>query len=136
MKTSADPWGYYTPEAIARHKQNYRRPGFLAFLLECEQVKVKHHNHRAHKLGLASTLTVEAWVETLKDFEGMCAYCLTARYSVIEHFTPLSAGGGTTAANCIPACQPCNIRKSQHIGLPPEAMQRVATYLRERGGEV
>lgn len=65
---------------------------------------------RARHAGAPATLTMREWLATVRHFDGLCAYCGEADYEVIEHATPLPRGG-TTAANCLPACTACNNRK-------------------------
>jgi 5-methylcytosine-specific restriction endonuclease McrA len=67
---------------------------------------------RARTVGQAATLTVEDWIETLEYFNGCCAFNPKHSYEVLEHFVPLSRGGGTTSFNCIPACAWCNAIKN------------------------
>jgi hypothetical protein len=64
----------------------------------------------AKRLGLEATLTIEQWDTTVEHFGNRCAYC-AGPWSVVEHATPTVHGGGTTVANCLPACQSCNILK-------------------------
>lgn len=53
------------------------------------------------------------WQCTTLFFENACAYCGDL-WDEVEHATPLCRGGGTTIANCLPACARCNGRKHQH----------------------
>ncbi|GLV61198.1 hypothetical protein KDH_80140 [Dictyobacter sp. S3.2.2.5] len=72
---------------------------------------VKSQCARAKDQGLPATLTVSQWCNTLKAFYGLCAYCRKKPGIVIEHYIPLTSGGGTTADNCVPSCFSCNSRK-------------------------
>ena len=85
---------------------------------------LNQHLKHAKELKLPATLTLEQWVDIVNTFDSKCAYCQKNPYGVVEHFVPLSFGGGTTAYNCIPACQSCNVLKS---GVHPS--QRVKKYL-------
>lgn len=100
---------------------------------ETQEEKVKTHLRRALKAGKPATLTVDEWIATLTDFRFKCAYCLQAEYEVLEHFRPVESAG-TTAENCIPACQSCNIRKRQDRanGIPAADLNRVRAYLVNR----
>lgn len=64
----------------------------------------------ARRRGLPSTLTLEEWMRTIEHFQDRCAYCVRD-WDVVEHVTPLDEHGGTTVANCVPACHSCNISK-------------------------
>jgi 5-methylcytosine-specific restriction endonuclease McrA len=79
-----------------------------------ESERVSYNNRRARKAGREATLTLSEWRKTLHDFNGKCAYCLTASYEVLDHFVPLIWEGGTTAENCIPCCSRCNSRKTTY----------------------
>ncbi len=57
-----------------------------------------------------STLTMEQWAAVVAFFGDGCAYC-GGPWFVVEHVTPTSRGGGTTVANCLPACVGCNSSK-------------------------
>lgn len=81
---------------------------------------VGNHNARARACQLPATLTLEEWSKTVLDFGGLCAYCESESAAVLEHFVPLSKGGGTTAGNCLPACASCDDRK--HSKHPSEAL--------------
>jgi 5-methylcytosine-specific restriction endonuclease McrA len=101
-----------------------------------ELTRVRGHLARARALGLPATLTLAQWLATIEHFEGRCAYCGASPYRDLDHFIPLSAGGGTTSANCVPACSACNSAKRGYhpdTGLwqaaPADSIARVAAYL-------
>lgn len=85
-----------------------------------------------------ATLTLTEWEQTVADFNGMCAYCLSRPYSVLEHFLPVSEYG-THVNNCLPACASCNKRKKHNVGedliriFGAETFERVKIYLISRG---
>lgn len=105
-----------------------------------ERDRLNRHLQRARAAGSPATLTLPEWLQTLKDFEGLCAYCRMRTFTQLEHFVPVSDGGGTTVDNCVPACQMCNYGKgienpSVQMGLPglvDERRERVKRYLAER----
>jgi 5-methylcytosine-specific restriction endonuclease McrA len=105
-----------------------------------EQDRVNHHLRRAEAHGVPATLTLLAWLQTLQDFNGLCAYCEEHPFTELEHFVPLKDGGGTTADNCVPACKVCNRGKGTENpgaqpglpGLEDERRQRVKEYLEGR----
>lgn len=91
---------------------------------------------RAMLKGNPATLTLDQWLATLKHFEWRCAYCPDGSYEALEHFVPVEYGGGTTAANCVPACKTCNSAKGvrlpneiQESSRSPTAIARVSQYL-------
>jgi hypothetical protein len=83
--------------------------------------------------GLQATLTFREWIETLDYFNWRCAYC-GHRFELLEHFIPLSLGGGTTRDNCVPGCYSCNTKKrSVHpFEAPIPNIHVVYSYLRSR----
>ncbi|SRR6266498_1553924 len=77
-----------------------------------EQSLVFIHRARVKKKGLPHDLTLAEWIQTLNDFKWMCAYCLTLPYQELDHFIPISLGGGSTASNCVPSCHNCHTYKT------------------------
>lgn len=117
------------PALFQRHKDNAQQH-------KREADRVHHHIHMSRKYGLSATLTLEEWLNTLKHFHWKCAYCQRAPYTVLEHFEPVIAGGGTNRYNCVPACDECNLSKydlhPDHIPAEyemDEGIARVRTYL-------
>ena len=89
---------------------------------------------RARRAGLPATLTESEWREAVEYFADRCGLC-GGPWSIVEHATSVSLGGGTTASNCYPACVPCNAAKRsteiEHIA--GENAQNVLRWLRSRG---
>lgn len=105
---------------ICRGPDIYEGSGFFTdthLCLRClkkEFARVKAHNERALKRNLPATLTLEEWVQILKEHDFLCAYCEKEQFQVLDHKTALSRKGdevGTTARNCVPACKGCNNKK-------------------------
>ena len=70
-----------------------------------------HVRYYAKKAG--TDLTEEQWGAIKKAYHFACAYCGAKGLRLsIEHVVPVSRGGKTTASNIVPACMPCNARKS------------------------
>jgi 5-methylcytosine-specific restriction endonuclease McrA len=129
-KAQREPVQQEAPEQPEPQPQRVRRS---------EAKAVKFHNKRAEIIALPATLTLEQWQQTLKDFNNQCAYCSDGDYEVLEHFIPLIFGGGTTAHNCVPACNSCNsIKSDQHPSMMPassvitEGLEHVKQYLETR----
>ena len=99
-----------------------------------EAARVRRSNQRTLGCNLPATLTLREWLGTLSYFGWSCAYCGGA-YKLLEHFIPVSLGGGTAKSNCVPACYSCNIiKKNEHpfySGLGN--VYRISTYLKGRG---
>ncbi len=89
---------------------------------------------RAKNAGVAYDLTVIQWKTAIKYFDGLCAYCREKPYEVLEHFLSIPLGG-TTADNCVPACQACNNKKNKHAPselltlFPCENIHRINEFL-------
>jgi 5-methylcytosine-specific restriction endonuclease McrA len=67
---------------------------------------------RARIRNLPATLTVQDWAAILEASGHACAYCGATNVPLHqEHKTPVARGGGYTADNIVPACQPCNQHK-------------------------
>jgi 5-methylcytosine-specific restriction endonuclease McrA len=99
-----------------------------------ELARVRQHLARAQSLNLPATLTLRQWLSAIAYFGGLCAYCQSRPYSDLDHVIPLAAGGGTTAANCVPACGRCNSAKGSNqlqVWAWPHgpALERLQTYL-------
>lgn len=107
------------------HEQYLWRPD------EC--VRVSKQLTRARKNGLADTLKVAEWIQTLIDFGRRCAYC-GGPYTLMDHYVPIRLGGGTTAQNCVPACVACNFSKErdQSTRVSPQKLEEVGVYLANR----
>ena len=78
---------------------------------------VKHRlstaRSRTHQRRLPATLNIAGWNYIVTFFDNRCAYCGDP-WEQIEHATAICRGGGTTLANCLPACERCNSMKHQH----------------------
>lgn len=99
---------------------------------------VREQRSRAARIGQAASLTFEEWIETVTHFQGHCAFSSDHPYEVLEHFIPVTYGGGTTIFNCIPACQRCNAIKADRLPADlretrlGEALPRIQEYLDQR----
>src|SRR3990172_2993104 len=75
---------------------------------------VNNHLSRARLVRQPATLTFQEYADALVYFKFRCAYCgakPTYHSLVLEHFISIDLCWGTTADNCIPACQSCNVSK-------------------------
>lgn len=105
-------------------------------LHKAERRIVDFNCSRARQVDLPATLTLVQWLSTLKHFSGLCAYCQRNKGTMLEHFVPITLGGGTTVSNCVPSCHTCNIRKkNKHPNearlIPQEDRDRVKQFLSE-----
>lgn len=92
------------------------------------------HRSRAKKLGLPCCLRLAEWIVNRKHFNDLCAYCQQSPYEVLDHFIPITLGGGTVANNVVPACNACNGRKlcthpDRITKIPRVDIERVREYL-------
>ena len=123
---SAPDHAFYCPECAAEQ-------------LKRERARLQNQLSRAENNHLPATLTLDEWLQTLADFNGLCAYCQERPFEHLEHFIPIDAGGGTTVDNCIPACGKCNWSKGADDPDRPQAelfvndpRERVRNYLAVR----
>ena len=104
-----------------------------------EIAHAKRQRRRARALGAEGAYTAAEWRELLERYEGRCAYCGTEAPLEADHRVPLARGGTNVIANILPACAPCNRRKSTLA--EPEFRARMAAGpaifgdLREDGSE-
>lgn len=119
--------------------QAFYCPDCAAEQVKRERARVQAQRIRAENKDLPATLTLEEWLQTLADFNGLCAYCQERPFEHLEHFIPIDAGGGTTIDNCIPACGKCNWSKgADDPDLPQmeffvnDPRERVRNYLAAR----
>lgn len=109
-------------QANAERERNNRR---LWQRQNYDKIRASKHRRRACKVNLPATFTAEHERIALDYFNGCCAVCerplrdLFATHTVaMDHWIPLSKGGGTTPDNMIPLCHGkggCNNRKgSKH----------------------
>ena len=99
---------------LAKTEENY-------LLIVRELERVESQCLRAHTLHAEATLTLVEWLETLNYFHWYCAYCQTRPCQVMSHYIG-QPEGGTTAANCVPACYRC--RRSR-----PKEDEHIRAYL-------
>jgi hypothetical protein len=99
-----------------------------------EYKRVLLHCDRASEAGVPATLTIKEWIKVLDRYKWKCAYC-GGSFEVLEHFTPIALGGGTTKENCLPACNFCNALKSsrspEQIIRSAVGIQRIAQEMKE-----
>jgi 5-methylcytosine-specific restriction endonuclease McrA len=99
---------------ICKEKKLEYKDGCCIECYKKESLNIQHvqiHLSRARKAGTEATLTFNQWKRAVEYFNYRCAYCVEYPYEVLEHYIPLTLGGGTTADNCVPACSSCNNRK-------------------------
>lgn len=92
-----------------------------------EKLRVERANRKSTKLGLESTLTLPQWLDILNKHNRRCVYC-GGEFNQLDHVIPTSRGGGSTSANCVPCCGPCNANKGNAPNYSPAfapSLQRV-----------
>lgn len=95
-----------------------------------ERCKVIRARRRAREKLVPRTLKSEEGGHLLKTFP--CFYCNGNNGSVLDHFVPLSKGGGTTRANVVVACMKCNGQKGTK--LPEEIFSQLRFSLMGASG--
>jgi 5-methylcytosine-specific restriction endonuclease McrA len=104
----------YLAGRCRRHKQRKCDPGYVVTI----RLRYRHKNRmrRAAKRGAHLAPVTPAEIQNrFADFGNCCAYCGKDgngdRRLELEHFIPLSKGGGHVLGNMLPACKQCNSSK-------------------------
>lgn len=98
---NADKMKVLTKDWISRNRQQVRDYNTARYTIR--------HN-------LPATLTPNQKRDTWNYFNNACAYCKRAVEKLQEdHFVPITAGGGRTKNNIVPACQRCNSSKKNKL---------------------
>ena len=75
----------------------------------------REHMYRAERKGHYCDLSLNDWEDIKEEFEHRCAYCGRQYLNFFQdHIVPRSQNGAYTKANIVPACQRCNVSKSDH----------------------
>ena len=117
-------WRAENRDTVAEYNRQYVK-GHLDYFVQAE------HKRNALKRQLPHTLTLQEWEEIKVEFDYKCAYCgKPLRRFTQDHIIPLTAGGGYTRANIIPACKSCN--SSKHTTPLEEWYRRQSFFSEER----
>jgi 5-methylcytosine-specific restriction endonuclease McrA len=90
-----------------------------------EKVKRIKRNYRTRKAGNGGAHTAEEIQERIEEQGYMCFYCshpLEGDYHV-DHFVPVSRGGGSEIENLVASCPSCNLSKGDKD--PHEFMSQI-----------
>lgn len=86
------------------------------------RLRLRRLRQRAEALGCAfEWVKGSDWQKRIEFFENKCAYCrrkltsLGPRQRSIDHFIPLTRGGGHILENLVPACVRCNCSKNNKM---------------------
>lgn len=117
-------WKAGNKEAVAEYHKRYAAE-------HKDYFRQAAHKRNALKKKLPCTLTLEEWEAIKAEFGYCCAYCgKPLEHFTQDHFIPLSAGGGYTRDNIIPACKRCN--SSKHNSSFTEWYRKQSYYSPER----
>lgn len=119
-----DAWYVKNRESVLAYN-NQKRAGNLEYFRAQNRLYERNHKgrsrfkeerRRSRKAGLPATLTNEEWDAILLAHSHQCAYCgikpaTGERVLEQDHVIPVTAGGGYTADNIVPACKSCNSAK-------------------------
>lgn len=123
IKSRAADWRHKNREILLMKKREYylenkeqRLEYFRKYCQENpEYVQLCSARRRARKRNAKGSFTKDQWFEKCEFFNWQCYLCkksLTVESAHIEHRIPLSRGGTNWIANIAPACETCNLRKS------------------------
>ena len=110
---------------------------YVAPLLVREERLVEKQNRRSETRGLAATLTLAQWLETLRRYDWRCAFC-RGRYEAMTRLVPLREGGGSTVENCAPSCKVCSeargrlMFRAQQVAQDHERSDEVEQHAHDR----
>ena len=85
-----------------------------------QEIKRVHDNiGRARRAGLPATLTPLEWLDNVKLFNGLCAYCGEVPFSVLDHLTGEVRGF---------LCRRCNLAEGLLKDYSDEQFQHFCSY--------
>jgi 5-methylcytosine-specific restriction endonuclease McrA len=125
-RLAADPDLARRKMAVWRERYPERSRAYLLEWRTANKDRVLHysknatHKRRAQKAASAGTgISFRAWNRLVDRFQGRCAYCgLPPQPNEVleqDHVVPLSRGGAHSEGNILPACDTCNVRKSDRL---------------------
>ena len=83
-----------------------------------------HVKRNTREREIINTLTLEEWLDILKQYDYKCAYCgCDFNENTLpekDHIIPISKNGHNIKENIVPACRSCNAKKSNKILLIKE----------------
>lgn len=118
-------WYYNNQEhAQQKHKEWLENNREKVKQYEIEHVDERRgyvEDRRARLMQADGGFTAQDWIFVLMAFNHQCAYCLE-KFDKLEqdHVVPLSQGGRHAMGNIVPACLPCNRRKSISMTMQPK----------------
>ena len=122
-------------EAAARHRKRnaalhaQRQARYHASEKGRDHQRVNRANTRARQFVAMGRLTYVQWCDIREMFDHACVYCDAKGVPLtIDHLMPLARGGTNWPENIVPACKPCNDRKSTL------SLRRWLMHLHERYG--
>lgn len=102
-----------TPAEFRDFKSYMRRMAWTEIL---EQ---RRRSGKRRRRGMVGMFTQSEWGEMVRAAGHRCHYCGVHESVVgsltMDHVTPVSRGGRHCADNIVPACMPCNLKKSDKI---------------------
>lgn len=119
-RSRAKGWQILNPD---RHRQNWqdwyaKNRDYLATKDRLRYIKnpvaelARAEKYRATLAAApGSGFSAEQWLGKLEEFGGLCAYCLGAPGTTMDHIVPISRGGAHDTENIVPACASCNASK-------------------------
>jgi len=137
--------GWLAPSLRSKAQATVKAVHLLASLLPVYQITVEIASFDTQKVQNPEIQGVEYQQGQLQGYllreyllekwERKCAYCQAQGIPLqIEHLTPLSRGGGSSASNLAIACEPCNRRKGNQTASEfgyPEIQAQAKTPLRD-----
>jgi Restriction endonuclease len=97
-----------TPHGSGRSKAEHARRHYVK-----HRAKIRMHRRcYAHqRRAKGARVSAEQMASVMASNNGMCAYCLVAPATAVDHINPLHRGGVHAENNLAPACRSCNSSK-------------------------
>lgn len=97
-----------------------------------DKVNILTNLRRARMRLLPYTFTINQWCETKIYFKQECCYCGKELPLQMEHFIPVTKGGGYVKENIVCACHSCNSSKLNYDFFTWYPMQKYYSKIREQ----
>jgi len=91
-------------------KRELQRVKFLAKQIRIENIRLADENRRIRER-FVSTFSEGLRQQVFSKSKWKCEYCGKKKDLTVDHFIPISKGGGSNIENLVAACKDCNKRK-------------------------
>lgn len=125
-RLKAAQWRAANPERNRELLERWRSENRDRYL---EQSRRASRNRQIWKAATGDGISLRAWLRLIRRHHGCCAYCgeqpPAGKPLQPDHVIPLARGGCHAEGNILPACSPCNLRKSDRFIMEVRSGRRV-----------